>query len=439
MRNGGWTLCRAVACGVVLALPVCAHATDPAVEAAARANEVNQTYCGDAYSRDISLAADSTMRVADAWREVSEIYEETEVPYLLFWRGVLAQCLGRPGNAYDDLDSFVESQETTRAYADLVRQAKVRLRRLGRKKDLGDGPIASYLQSNQVFEGTVGYRGGMIVQGQACTDSPESGNDRYLNVACLAGDPPVWRWGLMGQPAGLKLALAGYPLPFLGIGGRFEADLPLASDLGVDEGWLDPTQVGPLWTLLVGPVLRLQKPMSTGARGLRLQIMPGFHARHERISPLAGALNMLEKVGLVGVGTYGWTLPGGALWMELSLEVSRSVALRLGGGGGITGSRIDPSLPVVAEPSAEIVNMPSITSIGATGHARGHLGLLWALDQGNLAFAPTLAFSWHTSGIGFPVPTGDEFHGDEDRKVYSTRQDLYCITLELALRFGVGR
>jgi len=416
-----------------------AELPDPA-DAAARANEVNQTYCGNAYSSDITLAADSMRRVAETWSIVNEVYEETDAPYLLYWRGVLAQCLGRPEHAHEDLGQFVTSQKDGGAYADLVRQAKVRLRRLGRKRDLGDGPIAHYLRSVHWFEGSIGYRAGLVVQSQACTDVADISKELgYLDGACLSGSPPVWKHGLIGQPAGIDAAIAFYPTKVLGGGGRFTLDATATSDLGVDEEWLPPTEVGPMWTLLLGPVVRLQKPVSSGSRGLRLQLMPAFYARHERTSPLAGALNMEKTVGLTPAGTYGWTLPGLGGQIELSIEASRTIAVRLGAIGGGSFGRADPDLRETEAPSAEIVRMPDATSLGSAGFIGGHFGLLIALGKGDLAFAPALNVSWRTSVLGYPDPLGDEFRGDEDRRVYSTRQDLLSVTLDLALRFGVAR
>ena len=418
-----------------------AHAQSPdPVDAAARANEVNQTYCGDAYSRDITLAADSMRRVAEAWSLVNEVYEETDAPYLLYWRGVLAQCLGRPEHAHEDLGDFVVSQSEGGSYADLVRQAKLRLRRLGRKRDLGDGPIARYLHADHWFEGSLGYRAGLVVQSQACTDVADISQELgYLDGACLSGSPPVWKHGLIGQPAGIDAAFAFYPSKVLGVGGRVTVDATATSDLGVDEGWLQPTHVGPMASLLLGPVVRLQKPVSTGSRGLRLQVMPAFYARHERISPLAGALNMEKSVGLTPAGTYGWSLPGLGGQLELSIEASRTIAVRLGAAGGGSFGRDAPDLREVEVPSPEIVRMPDPTTIGSAGFVGGHIGLLVAGGKGDMAFAPSLNVAWHTSAIGYPDPVGDEFGGDVDRRVYSTRQDLLSVTLDLALRFGVVR
>ena len=65
---------------------------------------------------------------------------------------------------------------------------------------------------------------------------------------------------------------------------------PTESTIGTSDDSYEPTQVGPLWSMLVGPVLRLQRPMSKGARGIRFQLMPGLFVRHEQISPWAGDL-----------------------------------------------------------------------------------------------------------------------------------------------------
>lgn len=435
-----------LATALVLAAPSLATALEPAAEAAARANEVNQTYCGDAYSLDVTLAADSTMRVAETWSQVDHVYQDTSVPYLLFWRGVLAQCLGRPENAYEDLEAFIETQEQEGGYADLVRQAKVRLRRLGRKRQLGDGPAARWLRDRHVIEASVGYSVGLVIQRQVCTDEPVEGEPfAPLDGGCLGQEFPLWKNGVMGQLAGLDAAVAVYPVSVLGLGVRFGAGVTTESQLGVAKDGLLPTQVGPLWTMLAGPVLRLQKPVSSGARGVRAQIMPGLHVRHERLSPLAGAMN-LESVGLIPAGTYGWTRPGFATWFDLTVELNRVAALRFGGEGGVAAPTEAPDLTEVVAPSGRVLRMPDPLDLGAAGFAGGHLGVLIALGKGTTAFSPTIRFCWQTSNLRFPEPVGDEVDGGVsskgeplDAKVYSTRQDLYSITLDLTFRIGVPR
>jgi hypothetical protein len=422
------------------------------IDAAARANEVNQTYCGDAYSRDMTLATENTSRVADAWFAVSKSYDaHDDAPYLLFWRAVLAQCLNRTEEAYADFDQFIAAHETEGSYADLVRQAKQRMRRLGRKKELGDGPAAQYLQSHQVLEIGVSYAAGLQVLSEVCRGRA----DLYLDGGCSEGENTVWKNAAAGQPAGVDLALAFYPVRLgkgkvhfsPGLSGRFSLAATTSAAVAEEEG-LAPQQIGPMWSLLVGPTLRFQQSAASGSRGIRLQVVPGFHMRHGRISPLAGAINM-NNVGLLNAGTYGWTLPGVAMSAELTVETGRAMAVRFGATCGFDVEQSKPALNTVVPYDDEtLTGVPDPASLGDAGFAGGHVGLLIAFGEGRFAFAPALRFGWSTTQLSYPDLTPEQwqefFVTDEtaaeveDRKVYSTRQDLYSIVLELGIRFGAA-
>ncbi len=431
---------------------------DP-IDAASWANEVNQSYCGDAYSRDLTEAAENTRLVAEAWSEVADSYEkhgDDAAPYLLFWRATLAQCLNRTEEAYDDFDGFIDRWEPTGNYADLVRQAKQRIRRLGRKKDLGDGPAAAYLMGRQILELGVGYSGGMQVLSEVCRGR----SDLYLDGGCKEGMNTVWKSGEAGQPAGLDAQVAFYPallgkgrIRFSpGLAGRFSLAIPTRALVAEEEG-LGTQTAGPQWAVLVGPALRFQKSVGTGTRGVRLVVLPGFHARHGRISPMAGAINMGD-VGLLDAGTYGWTMPGVALFGEMTVEMGRAVALRFGATGGIDFTQDLVELTEV-EPFDDtyIIDVPPAGSFGEAGFAGGHFGLLVAFADGKMAFAPALRFRWSTTTLRYPnLPASEwatyfkerwtddippELMDPEDNKVYSTRQDIYMIVVELGLRFGL--
>lgn len=111
----GWAL---VALTLALASPARA---DEASDAAMLADEVNQEQCANLYSGQVGRAAASTVAVGDAWGKVNTAYEQTGAPYLLYWRGALAQCLGRDEAAAADLTEFVESQGDSASFASLVK------------------------------------------------------------------------------------------------------------------------------------------------------------------------------------------------------------------------------------------------------------------------------------------------------------------------------
>jgi hypothetical protein len=442
----GWT---------VLAPPVAR--ADAAVDAAVRANEVNRKLCGDAYSADVDRAADATRRVADAWAEVDRVHEQTRSSYLLFWRGVLAQCLGRPESARDDLEQFVAAEDRKGPFADLVRQAERRLRRLGRKSEPGSGPLAEYLRTTTVLDLELAYHGGLVVQAQACADDRLA----WVNEGCVGVGRPDWMLASppVGLPLELEVAAAGYPSRVLGIGARLLLSASAESTIGANpehghpdypyaSPGLPPTRIGPSWSLLAGPVFRLQTSRHSARRGVRAALMPALYLRHERISPWAG--NIVDKdTALRFAGTYGWTRPGAGLRVEILLETSRKVGLRWAIAGGWCPPRRDPELVTVTEPSSAVsdhTQMPSPVQLAAA-MAGLDAGLLIPIGRSGAALVPGVGVSWQFSEIGFP---DDESHvwvsdvltadgpAEQVERVYSTQQHLVSIRLELGLRWGLS-
>ena len=154
----------------------------------------------------------------------------------------------------------------------------------------------------------------------------------------------------------------------------------------------------------------------------------------------------MNSVGLIPAGTYGWTRPGFSTWIDLTVELNRLLALRVGGQGGLTAPLNEPQLTQVVAPSDRVLRMPDPVSLGDAGFAGVHLGLLIAGGKGTTAFSPTLHFRFQSSTVSYPATEGDEVDGGTsqegdplDAKVYSTRQDLYSITVEMAFRLGVPK
>ena len=104
---------------------------DEAATVAARAWEVHQAQCAEVAAGSDASAADSMVEVTEVWREVISTYEKTGASFLLYWRGVLAQCLGQPERAAEDLKLFVALEEFEDDFAAQVRDARARLRRVG--------------------------------------------------------------------------------------------------------------------------------------------------------------------------------------------------------------------------------------------------------------------------------------------------------------------
>ncbi len=116
---------------VGLALPLSSALADPSIDAATQASQVNQEECANVHTLKHNVSAAGMQRVVKVWAEVGRVYEdEGKASYLLFWRGVLAQCLGRDELAILDLETFILSQKGQSLFVALVRQAKTRLKRL---------------------------------------------------------------------------------------------------------------------------------------------------------------------------------------------------------------------------------------------------------------------------------------------------------------------
>ena len=119
--------------GLVFVLSTPAMAGELADEAALKAFSVVNEHCADVGVADVTQHATSVSKVAPAWASVSEAYEAEGEAFLLYWRGVLAQCLDYQDKARADLEAFVARFSEKPEEADQVRDARVRLRRLGVK------------------------------------------------------------------------------------------------------------------------------------------------------------------------------------------------------------------------------------------------------------------------------------------------------------------
>jgi len=104
---------------------------DPESEALAlEAQTVLAEHCAEAAAGETTQAAESIAVVSDVWARVSARLELSKKVYLLYWRGVLGQCLSQETRALDDLQTFVRAREGSELWAGLVVDAKRRVRRL---------------------------------------------------------------------------------------------------------------------------------------------------------------------------------------------------------------------------------------------------------------------------------------------------------------------
>jgi hypothetical protein len=102
-----------------------------AESAALAAVAAHEAWCADVRSAsDEAKAADATAEVAAAWREVDVALEMSREPYLLYWRGLLAECLRHPDRALGSLREFVTAAGDDPSLGALVQDAERRIRRL---------------------------------------------------------------------------------------------------------------------------------------------------------------------------------------------------------------------------------------------------------------------------------------------------------------------
>ncbi len=115
---------------------------DPSEALAQEAHQVLIDHCADAAGGAVTTAAESVAVVSDVWARVSAEVESSHKVYLLYWRGVLAQCLDQEERAIADLKTFVRVRGDSTLWAGLVQDAEKRLRQLERVAGRG-GPVVS--------------------------------------------------------------------------------------------------------------------------------------------------------------------------------------------------------------------------------------------------------------------------------------------------------
>ena len=115
--------------------------TDAASEAIAlEAARIVEEHCAEVAGGTATAAAVSVTTVSEVWRRVSEELEQSRKVYLLYWRGVLGQCLDQEERALTDLTEFVEARRGSDLWSSLVADARRRVtylqRKLGRRRGL---------------------------------------------------------------------------------------------------------------------------------------------------------------------------------------------------------------------------------------------------------------------------------------------------------------
>jgi MYXO-CTERM domain-containing protein len=253
---------RLLAAGLLLLalLPRPAHA-GPAEDAAMEAYAFQQRYCAEvAGATSTSTATQALSEVTLVLSRLSQTYDETGIPFLLFWRGVLLQCVQQDERATTDLQAFVDGPGVAEDYPSLAKDARRRLRSLSRAAQDTAGPLPAPTVA-------IGLGGGY--QLTAAPDEP-------------------FHFGLVSLDVSIKL----YRILRLNVFARPGFTGPLRHDSGV---LVEPRLYTTLVAFGLGPELRWEGPVRPQV-SLRLQLAPddGAHAEGKLLvgALLAGGLDI---------------------------------------------------------------------------------------------------------------------------------------------------
>ena len=156
----------AALCLLLLALPAWAQDRDDGAElVATEAARVRDEFCLNTADSDTTLATQAVRDVSQVWTQVSEELDRSRKVYLLYWRGVLGQCLSQEERAIDDFTAFVRSQDGRALWESLVDDAKLRLQRLkaigGEPERAGPAPPNPGGVLGVILAGGAGAAGGL--------------------------------------------------------------------------------------------------------------------------------------------------------------------------------------------------------------------------------------------------------------------------------------
>lgn len=110
------------------------EAAEPALkspaEVALAASTARDLYCSDVAGLDAAVQSRALGTVNEVWTEVIEVHTRTKESFLLYWRGVLAQCLDQEFRAAQDLNAFLAAHSGDASLSPMVMDAQRRMRLL---------------------------------------------------------------------------------------------------------------------------------------------------------------------------------------------------------------------------------------------------------------------------------------------------------------------
>ena len=126
-------MASSIAATLLLAAPAAAQEDAESIQVAMAASTALDLYCSDVAAGEGTTVAAATRDVATSLTDVSRAYDRSGEPYLLYWRGLLYNCIANDQQASSDLAAFVEGVHDQSVYAAQVRDAKQRMARIERK------------------------------------------------------------------------------------------------------------------------------------------------------------------------------------------------------------------------------------------------------------------------------------------------------------------
>ncbi len=181
----------AAALTVLAAAPAGASEEDEpdSADVALRASEVHAENCPEIYSRQVTLIAEGYRQVSSVWEDLYDEYDATGEPSLLYWRGMLALCLGQEDLGRDDLQGFIDAldEEQRDTLSDLVRRAESRLRRLEQAERQRGRSVDPFRRFTVFMSAGPSY--GPLSVRAAVADIPQDG---YTRTAWVQGS---WQMG----------------------------------------------------------------------------------------------------------------------------------------------------------------------------------------------------------------------------------------------------
>ena len=185
----------AVILSILVALPSTAgaqSAAEPEEDVAVNAARVHDEHCTAVAGVDSQAAGQAMQPVTEAWVRVSQEFEGNPRAYLLYWRGVLAQCLSQEDKAVADLAKFVgwyrDAGPTSRnTYSALDKDARKRLRRLDSSSGGPDTTSVAVGNPGLAAAGVVGLGAGGLLAGLSAWQATETQNTYDVMVSPIDG------------------------------------------------------------------------------------------------------------------------------------------------------------------------------------------------------------------------------------------------------------